>query len=273
LRQAERDAAVTGNWRAARVCRRSLQDVQESVRRLVGRELAPLLEPYLGGADNGVNIGRVELASNRIRIELLHGGHTDAPASLEWLEQNSWLVASVQERGWLDRLEETPRRAVTTALAGLYKLAGIDVISEQVITNLPRPIASFHLTRRDLVLWLDHRHGKSVLYDLQDLNGRLRPRSDSGQPLSDWPVLQDDRLIFSRMPISWNQWVSNWKEQPTPSARPSLPEINVEVLPNGQPSREQLQEVRVMANEPTANGQDISTDPSPSIDHENHRLP
>ncbi len=234
LRQAERDAGITGNWRAARVCRHSLQDVQESLQRLVSREMAPLLEPYLGGGENGFRAGQIELSSNRMRIELINAAFSAEPACLEWLEEDGWLVASICKRGWLDRLDAASRQAVTTALAGLYKLAGIDVVTEQVRANLPHPVAAFELAPRDLVLWLDHRHGKAVFYDLNDLNGRLCPHTGAGKPLADWPVLDAERVIFSRLPISWDQWVENWRQPALTESKPASRRIEVDVLPNGQ---------------------------------------
>jgi hypothetical protein len=234
LRQAERDAAVTGNWRAARVSRRALQEVEKSLRRLVAREMLPLLEPYVGCGESGCGVGQVELSSNRIRIELTHSAYREQPARLEWLEQEHWLVASVSEPGWFDRLEAAPRQAVTTALAGLYKLAGIDVVSEQVKANLPAPISCFDLSERDLVLWLNYRHGKAVLYDLESLDGRLRPRSPDGPASPEWPVLDADRILFSSVSITWDEWVESWQNRSTDHSMPTPPRINLEVLPNGQ---------------------------------------
>jgi hypothetical protein len=230
LRQAERDAAVTGNWRAARVSRHALQGVEKSLRQLVTREMLPLIEPYVGATD--CRVGRVELASNRVRIELTHTAHADEPAWLEWLEQNGWLIAGIHERGWLTRLDPAAQQAVATALAGLYKLAGINVVREQVRAALPAPVACFDLTSRDLVLWLNFRHGKAVCYDLEDLDGRLRPHTPEGESAPDWPVLHAEDVLFDRVPITWQQWVASWSGDPvSPAPRRT---IGFEVFSNGQ---------------------------------------
>ena len=238
LRLAESEAAITGTGVPARVCRRSLQDVEKSVQQLVSREIVPLLQPHLGGQEAALRVGGVELSSNRIRIELTNAVFSNQAAVVEWVEEDGWLVASICRRGWLDQLGDEPRQAMSAALAGLYKLAGIDVVSEQVHANVPRPINCFDLDPHDLVLWLDRRHGKAVYYDLRDLNGKLRPHDGTGEPLLDWPVLEDQRVIFSRWSISWEHWVANSREPadvpPTDTKRP----IDIEVLPNGVLSTE-----------------------------------
>jgi hypothetical protein len=211
-----------------------LHEVEQSVQRLVSRELIPLLMPYLWDGGRGFDVGKVELASNRLRIDVVHSAFPHAPARLEWLEEDGWLVANIRDRGWLDHLEGAPHRAVTSALAGLYKVAGMDVVNEHVRANLPRPVAGFELTPHDLVLWLDHRYGKAVYYGLQDLDGKLRPRTDSGEPLVDWPVIEDEKLIFSRLPITWNEWVENWQAHDRTDDEWHHRRINVDVLPNGQ---------------------------------------
>src|SRR5262249_46682467 len=99
-----------------------------------------------------------------------------------------------------------------TALAGLYKLAGIDLVREQVRANLPAPIACFDVTARDLILWLNQRHGKAILYDLDDLSGHLPPRNPDRPPAPDRPVLEGGRLLFGKVSISWQEWVESWQK-------------------------------------------------------------
>jgi hypothetical protein len=224
LRQAEREATVTGNWRSARVYRRSLLDVQRSVHRLVARELLPLLAPCFDEDHGSCRIGVVDLASNRIRIELLHPRCPNQPARLEWMEQCGWLVASIENPSWLERLEPDERQAAVAGITGLYKLAGVDVIREQLIANLPKPIAAFDMERRDLVLWLDHRSGAAIRYDVEDPSDKLRPRN------SDWPVLPAERILFSRVPISWRQWVESWQNGDTSHAPVALARAGVRVI-------------------------------------------
>ena len=59
--------------------------------------------------------------------------------------------------------------AFTDALAGFYKLAGVDVVREHVAALLPK--ALFTVTGAGLIVWLDDAE---VCYDLSD-DETLRP--------------------------------------------------------------------------------------------------
>ncbi len=150
---------------------------------------------------------------------------------LEWEDQAGWLVAGIREPGWLESLAEEPRQAVTTALAGLYKLAGIDLVREQMRPTLPAAASGFTLTPRDLVLEVGPHHAPAVRYDLTKPKGPLRPRTLTGAPAPDWPTLDPKRLIFARVPLSWQQWVESWQGNPDGKPPRTLLSSGVWLLP------------------------------------------
>lgn len=231
LRQAVRDASRTGNWRAARASRRSLQEVERTLQRFVARELVTLVEQSPSWQGNRLTVGWVMLATNRIRAELIHDAF---PANSVWLEiedRGGWLVAGVRDPGWLPELTPEQRQVVTTALAGLYKLAGIDLVHEQLRANVPAGIACYDITERGLVLWLDQRHGQAVCYDLSDPRGLLEPEPMPGAEPGDGPVLDAARLLFSQMPIYWDQWVGSWQKDQEGKGPPKLFEPGLKLLP------------------------------------------
>ena len=80
LRAAEREAALTDQWRAVRGHRQALQGVEEAVGRFVTRDLAAILNPTTAWADRELIVGRVHLGTNRIRVELHIGEDTTAKA-------------------------------------------------------------------------------------------------------------------------------------------------------------------------------------------------
>jgi hypothetical protein len=236
LRQAEREGILTGNWRGARTSRRSLQEVARLLQRLVSRETVPLLQESSRWKGQPVKVGQVTLTPKRIEIELTHADHADNPAWIEWEEQQRWLVARVQRAGWLKSLTEEQAQAVTTALAGLYKLAGIDLVHEQVEYNLPARRACYELTERDLVIRSPARTGRSIHYDLTRPAGPLKPRNEDGKPVPDWPPLDPGRILFARVPLSWRQWVASWQSEP--DARRTLAP-GIRVLPVEEPAPQQ----------------------------------
>jgi hypothetical protein len=155
------------------------------------------------------------------------------PVRLEWEDQAGWLVATVRESGWLEALGDEQRQAVTTALAGLYKLAGVDLVREQVRDNLPPPATNFALTPRDLVAEVGPLREAVVYYDLTKPRGSLRPRTLDGSLATDWPPLDPSRVIFARVPLSWQQWVESWEGGSGGKPSLSLLDSGVRLLPAG----------------------------------------
>jgi hypothetical protein len=229
LRQAERDALQTNNWRAARTCWHALQEVEKSLRRLVERELLALLQETPQG--QGLSMGRVALAPQRIRIEVRHAGYPAEPMWLEWEEHGDRLVAGIPQPGWLARVPEGQREAIAAGLAGLYKLAGVDVVREQVRANVPAGVADFDVAGRDLVLWLHPRQAPAVLYDLDTPKGLLPPRTPEGAPAGGWPPLDPGRVLYSRAPLTWQRWVSYWTGDADGKGTPPLFSPTVQLLP------------------------------------------
>ncbi|HTU91124.1 MAG TPA: hypothetical protein VMF69_13685, partial [Gemmataceae bacterium] len=234
LREAEREAIRTGSWLTARTWRRSLAGVELTIRRLVERELIKLLQESMRWKGAPVRVGKVMLTPTRIGIELLQA--EAAPAvELEWEDQAGWLVASIREPGWLEALDISQRQDVTTALAGLYKLAGIDLVHEQVRECLP-PRAGFTLTERDLIVETGPLREAAVRYDLTRPRGPLKPYTLAGAAAASWPALDPGRVIFARVPLSWQQWVENWQDGQDGKMPRLLLSSSVKLLPLGSAS-------------------------------------
>jgi len=213
LRAAERTAYASGNWRLARTYRLRLDETAEAVKRFVERELVTLLEESEVWEGEHLNVGRVSLATNALRVELVHAGFPADPIWLEVETRSGWMVAGLAERGWLGKL---PREQACTLMAGLaylYKVAGVDLVREQVRAALPASVASYDLTPNRLVLWLDQRHGMSILYDLRDPTGQMEPLTPAGTPAPGWPVLDKWRVVFSTVPLYWSDWEQVWQRE------------------------------------------------------------
>jgi hypothetical protein len=232
LRQAEREALQTGNWRTARAYTRSLQEVEQSLRRLVERELVTLLVRGPAWHGDGLGVGRVAPAPRRIRVELTNVTLPAEPAWLEWELQGDRLVASIPQPGWTARVGEAQREAVAAGLAGLYKLAGIDLVREQVRANVPAA-ADFDVAGHDLVLWTRPGPAPAALYDLDTLKGPLLPRTLAGAPAPSWPALDPARVEYGRVPLTWQRWVARWQADGDGKAPPPLFSPAVQLLSAG----------------------------------------
>ncbi len=221
LRRAERDAYRTGIWRSARTYRQALREVARSVQLFVERELLVLLQQSKSWANQPVRVGQIVLSCNRVRIELMHA---DYPTEAVWLafeERSGWQLGSLEEVGWLKHLTVDQRQVMSSALTGLYKIAGIDFVREQLTALLSPAIPSYELTDHHLVIWTE-RNGDAVRYDLRDRQEKLRPQSRNGHKAGTVPTLDARRLFFSRVPLTWEQWVDCWQKDHAGQGPPRL---------------------------------------------------
>jgi len=209
LRTAERAAAETGVWRDVRTHRQALRDVEESVRRFVTRDLVAVLAPSPGWENRPLAAGRVQLGTNRIRVELLSGN--EPSAWLEFEDRSGWLVAGWAVPGWLTSLTGEPRRVFANALTYLYKRAGVGLVREHVQAELPKTFEHFDVAHAGLLVWYGNRESTPVLYDLAHRADDLRPRTPDNLNPAPGPTLDADRVMFERVVLTWPQWVEVWQ--------------------------------------------------------------
>lgn len=226
LREAERQAQLTGNWRDARKNRHALKEVQKSLHMFLAYELISLLHETELWKDRPLAVGPVRLSTNRIQFEVLHRELTETPFVFEVVERAGWLIGGIRKRGWVEQVSPAQQCALNTALAGLYALAGVDIVQEQIRANLPEGTQSYDLDAQGLILWHD---GVALSYDLHAPEDHLTPRNPSGEPVAG-PTLDARRLVFGRNPLPWSQWIENWTSAPNAAMPPLViagHEVNV----------------------------------------------
>jgi hypothetical protein len=224
LREAERHGSESGEWADARANRQALREVEEGVSRFVTRDLAAVLNPSPAWGGRKLFVGKVHLGTKRIRVELFLDGSAH-PAILEWEDRSGWLVAGWAEPGGLPTLPPTPARALTNALAYLFKRAGVDLVREHVSAELPADAVHFDVVSAGLLVWYGSRDAAPVLYDLARRPDDLRPRTPDNLRPTAGPVLDADRLLLSRVRLNWPDWVAVWQagasDQPPPRFGPA----------------------------------------------------
>jgi hypothetical protein len=228
LRDAERQAYKTRDWHAARAYRAQLEEVEGAVRRFVDRGMVGLLRDSTGWRGVTVGIDRVRLAINRIRVELVHGGFPERPVEIEFKHRDGWLLANVADPGWLGRLTPEQLRALSTALAALYKFAGVHLVLEQLRANLPPAFTDFAITPEGLVL-NDGPDVPPVTFDLREGIGRRDVVPE--EAVRAGPGLDPCRLIFARTRLTWEQLVESWRKDQEGHGHPGLPGLGEDLLP------------------------------------------
>ncbi len=201
LRRASRKAYWTGNWKACGKHLKSLLHLSGAIEAFTERELVETLRESRSWADRSLRTGKIHLATNRILIELYCPELSENSLWLGFEEQQGWLVAEIDERGWLDHLAFAQRQALASALAGFYKLAGVDLVREQVESQLEPNSPGYEITDEALVVWPGQNAPRRVV------------------PLRTWPTADTNaaavadraRWLFCATPISWRQWVVTWE--------------------------------------------------------------
>jgi hypothetical protein len=160
LRRAER----RGKRKAVRQFRETLHGVEHSVRHFVEREFLELLRQSRGWAQARVMVAGVCLCTNRIRVELDRPVVGEGALCLDFDERSGRILARVARPGWLGDLAEPQRQALRTALAGLYKLAGVSLTAGQPLEDAdPSPFDNVAIRWRDWVaVWEGDQAGKEA---------------------------------------------------------------------------------------------------------------
>ncbi len=130
LRKSLRRAQRSGNWSSYRKQRRQLHELEHALRQFLEREFLFFVNESKSWTAPRVSLGPIELATNRIAVELACSALSAEPARLLFLLRDGVLEVTREDLGWLRLLSEEQRRLVGVALAGVYRLSGVDSVND-----------------------------------------------------------------------------------------------------------------------------------------------
>jgi len=116
----------------------ALAHVRESLRQFVERELLAFLAGSKRWAGIDIEVGEIQLATNRIRVDLECPTRGGQAIAIDLAYRQGSLIADITlgcggaYATWLARLEPAQHAALSDALAGFYKRAGVERIGEAV---------------------------------------------------------------------------------------------------------------------------------------------
>jgi hypothetical protein len=205
--------------RASRKKQEELHHVAETLGRFVERDLLAILEHCPRWGDSlRLRRGEVRLGTNRIRFELRCRDAADPPMTFDIDLEGRYLLSRVSQAGWLGRLSESQRAALADALAGFYRLAGVDLIREELEPLLPTG-TSYAVTATGLCLWPASGVGSEISIPLDS-----QPEPGAS---SDWPPGRAEQLLLSARPIRWIDWVAVFEQEDPKKPAPALAEDTV----------------------------------------------
>ena len=178
LRRAERSALRTGRRKSALKHRASLEHAEEAIRHFIERDVLALLRESRRPGDPEFAPGHVELSTRRIRIELRPEGRR-ASLWITFEERLGGLIAELDAPGWWADLPADRRRPLESALAGLYRMAGVDIdhAPGHLVEVPPLPWS------RWVESWEDGRSASVPAPQLLcDDSGRVDPAPTSARP-------------------------------------------------------------------------------------------
>ncbi len=211
LRRAERRARAGKSWRAVHKHMRALRRAELSIRRYVERELLELFAQSRCWQGPAITLGEVRLGTNSVRLAIgcPEIGPDDLHVAMDM--ESGWLVAGVTSPGWTQRLLPHQYQVLTTALVGLYKTAGVDLVRQQIEDQFPPLAPRYDILGEGLVLWPDREWDVEAVYDLHD-GPWVAPQSVRGLARQALPTLASWQLIFAELPVPWQRWVAVWNQ-------------------------------------------------------------
>jgi hypothetical protein len=231
--------ALFGRWRTAERGGRArsraralagLHHAEQAFRHFVDREVVGLLGSSPGWGGVPLRVAHVRLAIKRVEVELASPGLGD-PVVLAFEELSGWLGVRVSEGGWLERLEAPQRERLATALAGLYKWAGVSVVHEELTARWHGRAVVYAVTPGGLLAWDEARPERPVRYAWARL-GMVAPLDEAGNDAGgEWPLLPAEALDYRLVRLSWADWVDTWQREERGEDPLPLPREPVRVLP------------------------------------------
>ena len=230
LRRAERRARVRGNWYPVRKQLHALNDVEIALRRYVEREFLELFAESRCWQAPAVTLVDVQTGVGGVRLAVGCPGIAQSNLHIALDVESGWLVAGVTDAGWSDRLLPHQRHVLTTALLGLYKTAGVDLVRQQIENQFTPPTPWYTITAEGLVLWPEPSEDVEVLYDLHE-SAWIAPQSIRGLARRSLPTVTRQQLVFAEVLLAWDDWVMAWNQDSVDWNHSRESVVPVKVLP------------------------------------------
>ena len=186
-----------------------LHHVQISVQHFIERELIGLLVLCPGWTAHELKVTRLRLASNNVRVEIACPPLSSVPLMLVFEEQTGWLVVSTAALGWVRQLPAREQQILLTALMGFFRLAGVDLVREQIASTFSTTVVPYDIAEEGLIVWPDGQFKHEAIYNLNQ-TPLIRPSPRAVANEYALPIVNAQNLIFAQSPISWRTWAEQW---------------------------------------------------------------
>ncbi len=220
LRRLEQKDASLGRFTNRRSTREQLHHVEQSIQSFVERELISLLKKCDAWSNIPIRCSHVEASSNSFSIELACPTQGELPATICVQEQSGWILASTSQLGWLRSVTAEKRNSFLNALEGFYRKCGIELVREQVESNLTGK-DPYDVDSRGLIVWPRSRFDTEIVVDLK-VDGSIIPQPAKGATTVDLMPIQPERVVFSATHTDRKAWEKLWSTNDLANTRSEL---------------------------------------------------
>jgi hypothetical protein len=176
--------------------REGQREVEEAVRHFVEREMFRILVGDPRWPHGELEVRQLAVSANRIGIAIGCRALSGGAAVLRFDEQSGSLVAGLAEVGFVASLEGHARVLFENAVAGLYQLAGVDFVREQLEAAVGADVP-YDLTDQGLVVWPGPGYTVEAVYPLRARAGAVAPKIHGGTPARPPPPPRRARALVS----------------------------------------------------------------------------
>ncbi|HEU0030509.1 MAG TPA: hypothetical protein VFQ53_07750 [Kofleriaceae bacterium] len=209
-----RRAAWKADERGVAKQKEGLHHVEEAIHLFVDRQLVSMLNEVGAFAATDVAVDHIDVGSNRVHLRLACPSLVaDAHVVIRFEQQSGWIVVSIPEPAWIDRLDEHQRQIFEIALSGFYKLAGVDIVREQIEDVLRGHAAAappYDIADVGLLVWPGSSYDTEIRYDLR--TNKLTPTLRGEHYDGGLPDLAAHHALFRREPLYWSVWSTAWQQ-------------------------------------------------------------
>ncbi len=210
LRRTTRKRAKPSQSRKVRKHRARLELVARALHHFAERELVGLLSVARGWEGRTVTVDGVEVGTNRVRITLAAPEFSAEKLVLTLADVSGLLAAEVSQPAWLCRLPPPALDTFCAALAGFYKMCGVELVCEQLDAALDLESHAWMVDSGRLVVWPNAAPANAVYYHLGD-EPLLTPRDALGDLIPGQSTLEREEILYSCKPLWWQRWVETWR--------------------------------------------------------------
>jgi len=226
LRRAARRANPTRRLRGLMGHYAKLHHLELNVRRYFEREFLGYLAESSAFEGVAMKVGRTEIGTNSLRVELCAPQLGDDSLWIAFDEQAGRMVAGVWHTGWAANLSEAQRCVLAGLFIGFYRIGGVDLVREQIDACLGRRAYPYYVTEAGLKLLPETGRPQAIVYDL-DESPKIAPRMEAGSSNGSLPADESltvvaTSLVFDRTQTLWSDWVDAWSRDDAREAFPAL---------------------------------------------------